>query len=102
MDKLKILTRARALIADPARWTQGDYARDANGKSVLPNSRYAVCWCSVGALRKVTRCAILPDCAYLALSDGIGSHKSVHAFNDASTHEEVLLLFDRAIKKAKK
>lgn len=32
-------------------WTQGAYARDANGIGVHPRSEDAVCWCLTGAIQ---------------------------------------------------
>jgi hypothetical protein len=49
-----VLRRARALIADPARWTEGRLARDAAGRSVKPNDPRATQWCVVGAIKKWT------------------------------------------------
>jgi hypothetical protein len=44
------LTAARAIIADPAKWTQGAVARDAAGRSLTLHSTDAVCYCADGAL----------------------------------------------------
>jgi len=49
----EVLTRAADLIEPEGAWTQGDTARDADGKP-LPNSTEpaAVCWCVLGAIGK--------------------------------------------------
>lgn len=44
------LTAARAIIADPATWTQGALARDASGNAVSIRSTSAVCFCAGGAV----------------------------------------------------
>lgn len=45
--------KAWELIADPTRWTQHDWARDANGKGCWRESPSAVCWCARAAVRQV-------------------------------------------------
>lgn len=42
------------LLSNRDHWTQGVYARDADGHSVDPVDPTAVCWCAVGAVHKVT------------------------------------------------
>lgn len=37
----------------PWRWTQGTYAQDAEGRDVQAKSPYAMCWCLLGACRKL-------------------------------------------------
>ena len=57
----EVLVAARELISDPARWTKGCEARNAQGHSVFPKvfsytpeDRLPVCWCAGGALSYVT------------------------------------------------
>ena len=50
----EILEGARALLADPDRWTQKATARADNGRQVRPSDPAAVCWCMGGALAVVT------------------------------------------------
>lgn len=38
------------LLADPASWTKGEFARNANGYPVLSRSNEACCWCLAGAV----------------------------------------------------
>lgn len=47
--------KAWELIADPKRWTQERFARDATGSWVHPESGSAVCWCAKGALLSTYR-----------------------------------------------
>lgn len=35
-------------------WTQGTFARNAGGYEVQPTALYAVCWCALGAISRVT------------------------------------------------
>lgn len=40
------------LIADPARWTTGAFARNCNGNHVVHWDGDATCWCGDGALMR--------------------------------------------------
>lgn len=52
-DELRqILVDALATIEDPARWTQGWFAKDAAGYRVEDYHRYATCFCVWGAIRR--------------------------------------------------
>lgn len=104
MNAAEVLTKARALIADENRWTQGKYARDALGEEAEPFEAGAVCFCALGAIAHVADLEpehdlpgeqILKEEAYFA--DG---SLCVPMFNDKHTHAEVLDLFDRAIARA--
>ena len=44
------IERARVRISDPARWTQGVYARDICGIPCMVGSKSACKWCAAGAL----------------------------------------------------
>lgn len=93
MTPREILTAARALIAEPERWTQGAYARDAAGVPVDDSAETAICWCASGALFKFSS---LPgaDRARSAVASIVGP---IPDFNDHHTHAEVLAAFDKAI-----
>lgn len=95
----RIIDRARALIATPGSWTQGEFARDANGAAVSWRSPGAVQFCLWGALYRA---------AYEMTGDkrqsiGLGDHAaaslrygrtSLSGVNDRGTHDDVLNLFD--------
>lgn len=100
MNTLKILTKARALISDPARWTQRSAAKDVSGNDVLANSPKAVCWCSAGALLKASRRSSIGFVPMGTLSQEM--EFSVSYFNDSHTHAEVLAAFDKAIERINK
>ncbi len=98
MTPLETLRAARQLISDPAKWTQGEMARDADGNGISANNDLATCYCSFGAIQFVnkesTQIAASRHLDHLCLSKfGI----SVDVFNDTHTHAEVLALFDAAI-----
>lgn len=96
---VEVLKAARELISDPAHWTKGRFARTEKGSPINYESPAAVCFCSAGALMRVTwgdiknyRSAldILVD-----VMDG-----DIFGFNDLHPHSEVLSRFDLAIERA--
>ena len=93
------LIAARELIADPAHWTTGTYARHKNGNSIGPEESNACQWCSIGALRKV-----MGSPAILCVTGSEGAALSeqmdgfdIASFNDTRTHAAVIAAWDRAI-----
>jgi hypothetical protein len=98
MTPLETLKAARQLITDPAKWTQGEFARDVDGSASFALSERAHCYCALGALEKVIGRPDYTD-AYDKLwrvcRTKFGT--DVAAFNDTHTHAEVLALFDAAI-----
>lgn len=97
MTVKEVLIAARAKIADPAHWTQFEYARRISGFGVSPESTYAECWCAIGALASVVGDTARAEksAPYNALLDAMG--EDVDNFNDTHTHAEVLAKFDEAI-----
>jgi hypothetical protein len=95
----QIIEQARALIADPAAWTQGEFARDAHGAPVSWRSKEAVQFCVWGALNRTAyemtgdrrRAITLADRAAAAMREPGGSLSRI---NDTGTHEDVLDIFD--------
>ena len=99
MTPAGLLRAARALIADPDRWTTGCAARDANGRSVMPERLEAVRFDGIGALFRLTPGhPDLRDRAVKALDIVAGSWGWT-AWQDmpGRTHAEVLAAMDRAI-----
>lgn len=106
MKPSELLTKAKALIADPKHWTQGWYAKDAKGHSTVPSTPNAVCWCSVGAIDKVAReentySPKLEAAKYLTKVSAECGYSGIPDFNDSSSHETVMKAWDKAIKLAK-
>lgn len=101
-----LIISARKVIEKPENWTTQYYARDADNEMCSIESANAVCFCSLGALRKVLynnggmdifgRQDFLYDTAagFLKAVAGIGD---VADYNDNHTHAEVLALFDKTI-----
>lgn len=100
MNTLEVLRKARELISDPARWTQGEIARDTDGVTVHADHRLAVCWCAIGAVKHAAQHMGVHDVykVFDAL-DQTAPGGLVVQFNDdpATTHDDVLAMFDRAI-----
>jgi len=96
----EILQKARDLISDEKNWTQLSEARDANGHPTLAEGPTACSFCINGALQKVCPdyCGRINARHVLAVEVGYG--RSISKFNDTHRHDEVLSLFDRAIKRA--
>jgi hypothetical protein len=101
MKASEMLERAKAVISNPENWTVGTPARDEDGYPVSIYSPYAVKFCAVGACARA-------DCyvgsfgadaiRFLWLAAG---GKDPAAINDRGKHEEVLHLFDEAIRLSK-
>lgn len=104
MTPLQILRKARKILTPKGAWTRGALARDSLGIQVDPKSESAACWCSVGALHRVTERGdaksrskawdVLQD---IAISD-------LDEWNDTEhrRQDQVLLLYSRAIAKLSK
>ena len=88
-DKLRA---ARALIEDPKRWCQCNYAISRLGNSVKPTSKRAVKWCAVGACIKIG--------ASTDLLRDVAICRDIVSTNDCNGHGEVMAMFDRAIQLA--
>lgn len=98
---LAVLRAARALIAEPDRWSQGASARafdERTGRLIetKPKNKDAVQWCGLGALVKAGA-GKTPRWAARAM--GLKNSVELEAYNDSHDHADVLALFDRAIAK---
>lgn len=97
MKVSELLIKAKTIIENPENWTQEHLARDHVGYPTDPNANCAVCFCSVGALRK----AHIPwtDTSYMDASRFLftAMNGNVPEFNDTHTHAEVMHAWDKAI-----
>ncbi len=89
----------KAVIADPAHWTQLAAARDADGRSISTDSPDAVCFCLWGAVvksfpdkddRSIVTTRLMDRCKEITGEGFIG-------FNDTHPHELVMAFIDHAI-----
>ncbi len=113
--KKKAVAKLRA-IADmfrsPGTWTQGRYARDAEGNTCGIDNPKASCWCATGALMKVFTSEV-EDEAYFAayfaaknsirttLADVYTEARGIESWNDQLDRkvEDVVELFEEAAKR---
>jgi hypothetical protein len=108
------LIKARALIADPARWTQHALARNAAGESHPPthpqgnnifweglqgNDPQACAWCAIGAIQHVTPTSQKARRLLTIAADAL-YNTHVANVNDELGHTAVLEIYDHAIKAA--
>ena len=96
------LIDTRALIADPACWTQKTSARDARGKPIASTDPRAVCWCTAGAIHKVMGSSSFGSTEWGLLqnvADTLGVETPIHV-NDDLGHATTLRMFDLAIEAA--
>lgn len=107
------LIKAKALIADPKRWTQSFYARDKDGNHCSWCDEKATCWCATGARNRVIsqklvdfplrmRVVAFMDAAAVKLG-GVNSvfFSSAVALNDLTDHATVMKMFDLAIEESR-
>lgn len=107
----QLLIEARKLIDSPDKWAKGAYARSAKGRATLVLSKKAVCYCSEGALHKVDSFEPLKQFGFLPVSAAAFSlltascpnNTNIVDYNDHpnTTHEEIMLVWDKAIEKSK-
>jgi len=99
MTVVAILRAARAHIATPERWTQGAFARTADGVRCPAYDTTATCWCIGGAVLAVAAFSDKRADALFALHQAAGKHQHIGVWNDvpARTHAEVLAILDCTI-----
>jgi hypothetical protein len=95
-----ILRAARALLAKPDGWTKGAEARTKEGFPVRYDSKRSTCFCTVGAIMRITG-GNTTYASYLAL-DALRYVKhsvaSLDIWNDAAKSVKPILAgFDKAI-----
>lgn len=104
MKPSEILAKARELLSDPKRWTQGALSRNALGEwaedELVPESCQ---WCVEGAYRQAhpnNRPSMKCDQGWAYLLAAIGGDKTIppYEWNDSPsrTHAEVLDALERA------
>jgi hypothetical protein len=102
---LQILEESLVLVTDG--WTQGEWAKDANGKGLVYDNPKATCFCAEGAILRsgASEDSSIPqEDAQERLKEAIVSTESIADWNDAPerTQEEVIVAFSRAIELEKK
>lgn len=104
MKPSEYLQKARDLIAEPGAWTQGEWARNADGDRVYLRAESAVRFCADGALRAISERGRFAANGFLRrVLPGAPFYPNTIEFNDAKgrTQAEVVDAFNRAIELAK-
>lgn len=96
------LRAARDLLTPEGAWTQGASARTEDGIMLHdPRSEEAICWCSLGALRRVVDDPVVYDGARSALrqATGGGTRGMLSVWNDSPhrTQADIVHTFSSAI-----
>lgn len=101
MKQLDRLVLARKKIEQG--WCKGSYAKDSQGNKVVETSPDAVSWCAIGAMHSTDPGAFFPITKDHPLCMASRGFRNITYFNDdpRTTKQDVLDLFDRAIKIAK-
>jgi hypothetical protein len=94
------LIHARRILSSGKQWTTRAFARDAQGRSVMPRDPSAACFCAYGAIWLASPRLFAPDRAPLHVLGQL-TIDDLLSFNDSHTHAEVLALFDAHIQGAK-
>lgn len=76
------------LLADKSRWTQRAYARLPDGHSVMDHNEDAVCFCVVGAIKRVYSDRVSRLMALDLMMAKCGC-ANIDKFNDTHTYAEV-------------
>ena len=101
-ERIKVLKDARTLLSDPKNWTRDEFARDYTAKPTLVNSESAVCFCTMGAVERVSNVSragdVIRDLYQTLICDPYFSgYSNIAQFNDRTSHTKVLELFDKTI-----
>lgn len=119
MKDSELLVLAKAEITSPGNWTKDNFARDESGKPIDVLDNRACQFCSMGAVHKALQRRVddgiiergrfaTTSRLFRLLEKSIGVYENdigtgVAAFNDSedTQHDDVIAVFDLAIKAAK-
>lgn len=95
------LAAAKEVISIPEQWSQKALAENKLGQPIAPTSSRAIAWCPLGALMKATgndqwmygHMALIRQ-----ITKRVPCDMFLSEYNSAATHEEIMALFDCAIK----
>jgi predicted nucleotidyltransferase len=101
MIALEVLRTARAIVADPERWTREAYARDDTDNIVGVLGDRAVKFCALGSVKRAAfnigaDLDVAVDLLYEAC-DQLGYGNDIVEANDNLSHLSVVAMFDKAI-----
>ena len=107
VDVLAVLTAARAIVSDPARWCAWPHALDQDGLTCQGRSSCAVRWSALGALDRAASDANAAQCSVAAptallnqASVTVASRgpATTHVLDLNPSHTMTLKIFDQALK----
>ena len=98
MTTRETLIAARRLINDPNNWIKGHLAQNASGTAVDPTDESACKFCAVGAIQAAS--PMLDNEQWAVSEIEFVNRIALLWYNDyqSTTHQDVLVLFDKAIK----
>jgi hypothetical protein len=104
----QVLINARALIADPAHWTRGVLACNANGRKVQWHDQSATKWCAMGAIYRAAYDIVRDPQEATRIGNELAKNAcpnrwfrgGLPSINDRRGHAAVLKLFDKALQAA--
>lgn len=97
-----LLQEAWALIADPADWTRGTWARDVGWRPCEPESSEAVRWSARGAVMSAGRGHVRARNTALRLVERAAYRlydESIDFVEDTMFHEDVAAVFAEALER---
>lgn len=101
---VKVLKKAKKLIADPRHWIKGRYATTKTGRPVASWEEGAECFCAMGAVIRASGAHYDAEQQPPAdfLRKAAPRSLTVPQFNDRpeTTHTDVMVMFDKAIRLA--
>jgi hypothetical protein len=102
---VEILKAARALIEDPERWTQHEYAVKGDGSGTFSLDVDARQWCATGALQRVLAGQIASETEAFIILESAAQDLDVDGIigvNDELGHAAVMQMYNKAIEIAQK
>lgn len=96
MKPSEVLKAAKQLISTPDKWIQRAWSEDAEGRRFHKQEGPSVKWCAVGAIRHIMAGDINVTRAYDFLKRSAKIDPA--RYNDSATHDDVMALYDTAIK----
>lgn len=102
MKTSELLIKAKEKISKKSNWAIHTNAISATGRHVVPTSRSAIAWCSIGAVQSILSIGS-PNAAYRRAEGFLSCamKQLIAQFNDTHTHYEVMRKWDEAIALAK-
>lgn len=108
METAKIISelkKVKKVISDPTKWLQNKFAVNKEGLSVHATDKDAICFCTIGAFRKVSKkqqitLSTYPPLYYFREANGL---EHIPTWNDDvdTKHSDVMKAFDKAIEHVK-